>query len=318
MMQTNRRMAPRQLPVCEVSLMNNPMMSRHIRLPCHLHITNQMKYVMAMTCDAWIRKCASSFILRKCVETNSRYQSLLQQYLLISTQLQTMFDTIKRDRHDWISVMEVNEAECIDFHNRYAMRTEELEKAKRELNKKMIMNRIYMISLFGYEFVNCLFQIFALMPAEFFTQLRHDTPTLIVQYGCLWLMSVCEPKVPFHAVTTETIISTLETYIDYRMEKEPDQFLMRGIDHFLSISCTNFFDAVFYYNMQMEAIVLLMIAKRYENYQTSKKAANVRGIQYESLTAKSRFFLSVDVVRVVASFLCEGELGLHPIFYLWL
>jgi len=312
MMQTNRRMAPRQLPICEESLLNNPLLSRHIRIPGCGQITNQMKYIMAMTADAWVRKCASSFILRKCVDTNSRYQTMLQQYLLMCTQIDDLKQSFARDRDAWDTVMAVNERESAEFDERYVSRIHELENAKQQLNRKMIMNRIYMISLMGYEFVNCLFEIFGLMPPELFTQIRHDSFTWIVQYGCLWLMSVCEPIVPFHAATVETIISTLETYVDYRIQKDPDHFLMRGIDHFVSVSCTNFFDAIFYYHMQMEAIVLLMIAKRYENFQLKKS------IQFQCLTVKSRFFLSIDVVRVVASFLCEGELGLRPIFYLWL
>lgn len=291
---------------------------RYVQMPKNEQVSNEVKYYLMQYVDLWKIYCVSNNYHSLIVSYDSDYGKLFQVYLTHCQKLDDLETNFARDIVDWQTVLEQETQGAIQFQTRYTMRIQEVKKYKTMYTKKLLELRIKSLSILAFPLIECMFHLFRIFPKNVFTQSwLNEDHIHVVQHALLWITSNVTPTVSLNKGTVESVINTMEHYIDFRLEKEPERFIIRGVDHFNNQSCNNFFDAIYVMKARREAYNFLLVAYRYRQVDEKRKKV-LQSNCLPRLSNECYFFLCNDLVRHTISFLYDDEKCMQPEYFLWM
>lgn len=311
-----RHFTPKCLPVC-VTHHELACLNKHVRLPAPSDINNEMKYYLFQLNDCWTRYCSSKYYHNEVQKCEIKFQSVFNQYMASCTAIDQLETTFSRDLDDWRTILLTNPTHSVQFHTRYHTRIAQLKRERRELIKTLILLKLKLLTYIGYPLIKCMHQLISCAPDEFFTQSRNEEKTIVINHLLNWVRTIANPIIPFHSGITEMIISLMEHYCDFKLEREPERFIIRGIDHFHDQCCSNFFLSLDLMKGREEAFMLLLVAKRYQklNNVVIEKSKALKSLK---LLHEVRFLLCNELVLLTASFLYDPNFLVSPASVLWI
>lgn len=306
-------LTPKCLPICSSFQSALPILNRHVSLPVTADMNNEIKYYLMRLADEWKKYCASDIYHRDIRRLEQKYQKTFQRYMFHCSKLDELETNFARDLIDKRPVLLSQPQGSVQFQTRYSLRIAELKRLKNICAKDLIHIRIEMIAILGFPLLECMFHLFRIFPEHVFAQIRDGEYTHVLHHALSWIHIKCQPDVPLNKGTVDTIINTLESYIDYRMDRDAERFIVRGVDFFQNQSCQNFLEAIYIAKRKKEAFYLLLIAQRYQKLQEKRTT-----IGNNKLSAEVRYFLAHDVVLHTISFLVDMEKCMQPEYFLWM
>lgn len=308
-------LAPKCIPICYASG-HTPMISRHVTIPETSEFTNEVKYYLMKLSDTWKRYCASSTLHKRIEQLDKKYHKLSQKYMSHCAQLDELETNFARDLVDIRSTLLANPQGSVEFQTRYSLRIAEIKRFKNQVLKEMILTRIQIIAVVGSPMIECMFHLFRIFPDHVFTQSADGDYTHIINQALVWINVKCIPELPFNANTVDIIVQTLENYIDFRMQRDPEKFVVRGVDYFTNQCCTRFFQGVHCFRQRREAFTFLLVAKRYRRAEDKRNEQGFHG--RKKLLNEMLFFLTDDLVKHTLTFLIDVESYTYPEYFLWM
>lgn len=319
---SNMRLAPKCLPIC-VSQAHLPILTRHAATPSMNEVTNEVKYYLFQLKDHWKRHCLSDTYHRELKSLDVLYHHQFEIFLNYDAKVDDLEATFAKDMADWHTLLQSEPTHNVQFQTHYHLRIAEMKRHKKKAMKKMIESRLKMISIIGWPFIECMFHLFRIFPEHIFAHHRNGDMTHVIQHALNWINIIgqpesnaneanyAEPRMAWNKSILESIVGTLENYIDIRLKSEPERFIVHGIDHFMNESCQKYFDAIYIFKQRKEVFTFLLVAKRYQRM-------NENSTQRRKVTNEVLFFLCNEMVQHVASYLFDRSVLNYPENTLWI
>lgn len=311
----SKHLTPKCLPLCG-SHVDLPCFNKHVKLPSGEEITNEMKYHLFQMNDLWIRYCSCSYYHSEVPKCQVRFQSRFNHYLSLCTSIDQLEYNFARDVDDWSTILATNTQHSVQFRTRYHTRIAELKRERREVTKALFMEKLKLISIVGFPLIQCCNQLIRCSNTKYFSQCRDEDKTIVLNHLLNWIVCHAKPLIPLRRGVVQLIVSVLEHYIDFKMEREPERFIIRGVDYFVDQCCYKFFHGIELIKGREEAFVFLLVALRYQKNQNTThmtKKSNSRKLLNENI-----FFMCKELVLMTASFLFHTDSIMSPRSMLWI